>query len=31
MTQMLDHEAIRSMLKISEMYLLGEKKEPPYQ
>ena len=24
--QMLDHEAIRQMLKISKSYLLGEKK-----
>jgi len=31
MTQMLDPEAIRQMLKISKSYLLGEKKQPSYQ
>ena len=29
MTQMLDTEAIRQMLKISKSYLLGEKNNPP--
>lgn len=31
MTQMLDPEAIRQMLKTSKSYLLGEKKQPSYQ